>query len=196
MLAAAALAGCIQQTHRAEVATRPLPPPSTRPVQHTGRLWIELYPSGTNRQCSTAQGQRPLCFEDVQDNLARALQNALWPSFPAVRVKERGDNLAPGDYVLLVDLTLSPKAPDRVGPGWSAVARGRWQLARDGLPVVGEQVSARSRPVFPYGRSLGSGAGEVVEAVAEHIGGVLAALPEPRPLVPAALPRVATVGRH
>lgn len=192
LFASAALIGCIQQTHRVEVSTRTLPPPSAKPVQHTGRLWVELYPRGGNRQCATARGERPLCFEGVQDKLARALGDALWPSFPAVRVKRRGDNLAPGDYVLLVDLSLSPVPPDRTGPGWSALARGRWQLARDGLPVIGERLSARSRAAFAYGRPLGAGAGDVVEAVAEHIGGALAALPEPRPLAPALLPRVAT----
>ncbi len=194
LLAAAASAGCIQQTHKVEVATRTLPPASARPVQHTGRLWIELYPRGTNRQCVAVAGQRPLCFEDVQDKLARALADALWPSFPAVRVKQRGDDLHPGDYVLLVDLVLEPVPPDRTGPGWSASARGRWQLVRDGLPVMGERVGARSQAVFPYGRPLGTGAGEVVEAVAEHIGSALAALPEAQPLAPAMLPRVAATG--
>lgn len=193
LLGTGALAGCIRQVHGVEVATRPLPPPAANAVQHSGRLWIELYPRGDDRQCATAQGQRPLCFENVQGQLARALRGALWPSFPAVRVKRRSDNLAPGDYVLLVDLVLDPVAPDSSGPGWSARGRGRWQLVRDGLPVIGERVSARSRAVFAYGRPLGAGAGEVVEAVAEHIGSALAALPETRPLLPASLPRVASM---
>lgn len=191
VLLAVALGGCIRQAHRVEVATRTLPPASSRPVQHTGRLWIELYPLGGNRQCRTAAGQRPLCFEDVQDKLARSLRDALWPSFPQVRLKRRADDLAPGDYVLLVDLVLDPRAPDRSGPGWSAVARGRWQLARNGLPVIGEQVSARSQAVFAYGRPLGVGAGEVIEAVAEHIGGALASLPETDPIASPPLPGVA-----
>ncbi len=190
LLGGVAAGGCTQ-AHRVVIRSAQ-PPPVEAAVLHSGRLWIELRDHTDNRQCVRASGQRPVCFENVAESLAASLQAVLWPSFPEVREKRRGDNLEPGDYLLLVDLDLAPLPSDGSGPGWSAGARGRWQLVRDGMPVTGESLSSRSRAEFPYGRPLGTGAGEVIDAVAAHIGSVVAKLPELRPVPTPAMPAVAT----
>lgn len=166
LAASVALAGCTQ-AHRVVIRSVQ-PPPVQAAVLHSGRLWIELRDHTDDRQCVRARDQRPVCFENVADSLTASLRAVLWPSFPAVREKTREDNLEPGDYLLLVDLSMAPLPSDGSGPGWSAGARGRWQLVRDGLPVTGESLSARSRADFAYGRPLGLGAGEVIDAVAAH----------------------------
>jgi hypothetical protein len=107
-------------------------------VRHTGDLFIELRDHTPNHQCSIFAGERKLCFDRVSDALGQSLEHTLWPSFRHVRVKRKADNLAPGDYLLLVDLELDPEPADDHGPGWSASATGRWQLVRDGIPLAGD----------------------------------------------------------
>jgi hypothetical protein len=182
------LAGCMQ-THEAKVQTALLPPPSANPVQHTGRLWVELGSDTWENQCRTPKGQRMLCFDGVRRATFGALQRSLWTSFPGVALRE-GDALAPGDYVLSLDVTINAQAPDAEGPGWSAVAAGGFRLSRDGKVLHEERLGSRSRPAFAYGGALGVGAGEVVDAFASHIAEVLSGVAEERPLRAAPLPAV------
>lgn len=181
-------AGCMQ-THEAKVQTALLPPPSATPVQHTGRLWVELGTDTWENQCRTPKGQRMLCFDGVRRATFGALQRSLWTSFPGVALRE-GDALAPGDYVLTLDVTINAQAPDAEGPGWSAVAAGGFRLSRDGKVLHEERLGSRSRPAFAYGGALGVGAGEVVDAFASHIAEVLSGVAEERPLRAAPLPAV------
>lgn len=163
-------------------------------VPHSGRLWIEL--EGTpDRQCSRPEGQRPLCFAGIGEALGASIERTLWPAFPHVAVKRKGDNLEPGDYLLHVTLAMQPLAADEHGPGWSAAARAEWKLVRDGLPLASERVASRSRSEFPYGRSLGAGASEVVSSIAVHVASVVGGLPEMRPVPGVPLPPVATEAR-
>lgn len=182
------LAGCMQ-THEAKVQTALLPPPSANPVQHTGRLWVELGSDTWENQCRTPKGQRMLCFDGVRRATFGALQRSLWTSFPGVALRE-GDALAPGDYVLSLDVTINAQAPDAEGPGWSAIAAGGFRLSRDGKVLHEERLGSRSRPAFAYGGALGVGAGEVVDAFASHIAQVLSGVAEERPLRAAPLPAV------
>ena len=158
-------------------------------MQHTGRLWVELGTDTWENQCRTPKGQRMLCFDGVRRATFGALQRSLWTSFPAVALRE-GDTLAPGDYVLTLDVTLNAQAPDAEGPGWSAVAAGGFRLSRDGKVLHEERLGSRSRPAFAYGGALGVGAGEVVDAFASHIAEVLSGVAEDRPLRAAPLPAV------
>lgn len=158
---------------------------------HSGRLWIELSGLTEDRQCVRPTGQNSVCFSRVHDAIATALAQTAWTSFPAVAKKVKGDDLAPGDYVLLVALEIDALPPDARGPGWSAAARARWKLVRDGLPVASGTVASRSRADFAYGSVLGIAAGEVVGAVSAHIAGRVGELPESRPQPPVPLPPVA-----
>ncbi len=194
LLALSAAAGCTQR-HHAPVASS-VPPPVHPEVLHTGRLWLSFEGHTPDTQCVRPAETRALCFENVRDALARALERGLWPSFPRVAVKEHGDELAPGDYVLWVHLGLEAQGPHDTRPGWSAAVRGRWQLIRDGFPVAGETVVSRSRADFAYGRSLGIGAGEVLDAVSVHIASVLGSLPEPQSQLAIPLPVVETAELH
>jgi hypothetical protein len=187
-LAGSTLAGCMQH-HEAKVQTALLPPPSAAPVQHTGRLWVELGSDTWENQCRTPKGQRMLCFDGVRRATFGALERSLWTSFPDVALRE-GEALAPGDYVLTLDVTLNAQAPDAEGPGWSAVAAGGFRLSRDGKILHEERLGSRSRPGFAYGSALGVGAGEVVDAFAVHVAQVLGAVVEDRPLRAAPLPSV------
>jgi hypothetical protein len=190
LLALSAGAGCTQR-HHAPVASS-VPPPVRPEVLHTGRLWLSFEGHTPDTQCVRPGEARALCFEHVREALARALERGLWPSFPEVSVKEHGDELAPGDYLLWVQLGLEAQAPQDAGPGWSAVVRGRWRLIRDGFPVAGETVFSRSRADFPYGHSLGVGAGEVLDAVSVRIASVLGGLPEKQSQLAVPLPPVET----
>lgn len=169
------------QRHVARVEAAGGPPPDIEMVRHAGDLFIELRSHTADRQCAITQGERKLCFDRVSDALGRSLEQKLWPSFRNVRVKRSADNLAPGDYLLLVDLQLRPMRADESGPGWSASAGGKWQLVRDGIPLAGESIASRSRADFYYGRSLGQGGSEVVAAIASHVATVVGQLPELRP---------------
>lgn len=190
LVAAGSALACTQH-HTAPVASAELAPPGEPAVQHTGRLWIEL--EGTpDKQCERTTTERPLCFSGVRDAVGSALGRTLWPSFPQVAVKRKGDDIQPGDYLLHLRLRIDGREPDASAPGWAAAVSGRWQLVRDGLPLAGESVSSRSRGDFPYGRALGAGAGEAVDAVSMHIARVIGQLPELRPIASRPLPAVAT----
>jgi len=182
------LGGCMQ-SHEAKVQSALLPPPSATPVQHTGRLWVELGNDTWENQCRTPKGQRMLCFDGVRRATFGALSRSLWTSFPDVALRD-GDALSPGDYVLTLDITLNAQAPDAEGPGWSALAAGGFRLTRDGKVLHEERLGSRSRPAFAYGSALGVGAGEVVDALAVHVAEVLGAVAEERPLHAAPLPAV------
>jgi hypothetical protein len=182
-------AGCMK--HRAKLEPNPLPPPAGKRVLHTGRLWIEVREPTKNTQCAKVAGHQPVCFENVKNKLATSLKSVLWPSFPDVGVRGARDQPEPGDYLLSVNLDVEPLAPGGSVPGWSAGARGHWQLVRDGVHLAGAAVASQSRAEFAYGRPLAIAAAEVIDAVAMHVAGVLNELPEKKPLEPLALPPVA-----
>jgi hypothetical protein len=184
----ATLSGCVQH-HEARVQTAALPPPNATPVQHTGRLWVELGDATWQKQCRAPAGKRLLCFGGVRSATFAALERTLWTSFPDV-VLRSGEAPRPGDYVLSLDITIDAMPPDAEGPGWSAVAAGGFRLMRDGKVLHAERLGSRSRAAFAYGTPLGIGAGEVVDAFAVHLAQVLGAVPEDRPLRPVALPAV------
>jgi hypothetical protein len=187
-LGLALLAGCMQH-HEARVQTALLPPPSEAPVQHTGRLWVELGDATWETQCRFPKGQRQVCFAGVRKAAFGALARSLWTSFPEVTLRD-GEPVPTGDYLLKLDITLDAMPPDADGPGWSAIAAGGFRLSRDGKTLHEERLGSRSRPAFAYGSALGVGAGEVVDAFAAHVAQVLGAVEEQRPLRPAPLPAV------
>ncbi|HLV65389.1 MAG TPA: hypothetical protein VKY73_06240 [Polyangiaceae bacterium] len=193
LVPAALLLGCSTAPfpyHTARVQTARIPPPPEPVVRHSARLWLELDPGVVPSQCVTPPGKRLLCFEDVHQPLATALGHSLWTSFPEVEVLGRGDQPAPGDYRLIVSLALSAVPPGASGPGWAAHAKGSWELVRDKRALAGQAFESRSRAEFAYGRPLGAGAGEVVNAVAFHIGRELGRVPESNPERPVPLPEV------
>lgn len=193
LLALVITAGCAHH-HQAKVAPAPVPPPSADRVTHSSPLWVELE-GLPERQCTKPRGERALCFAGLKEALGQSLERTLWPSFPRVQIKRKGDNVMPGDYLLHVTLAVEPLPPDESGPGWSAAARGEWRLVRDGLPLASEAVSSRSRADFPYGRSLGAGAEEVLGAIAVHTARVIGELPELRPELGVPLPPVVSERR-
>ncbi len=185
---ALSLPACLQH-HEAKVQTALLPPPTPAPVQHTGRLWVQLGEATWENQCRTPARQRMLCFDGVRRSAFGALKRSLWTSFPDVALHE-GDALQPGDYLLTLDITINAVAPDAEGPGWSALAAGGFRLSRDGKVLHEERLGSRSRASFAYGSALGVGAGEVVDAFAVHVAQVLGAVAEERPLRGVPLPAV------
>jgi hypothetical protein len=188
LLTCALLSACVQN-HEARVQTALLPPPIATPVQHTGRLWVELGNATWENQCRTPTGQRMVCFDGVRRAAFGALERSLWTSFPNVALRD-GEALAPGDYLLTLDVTLTASPPDAEGPGWSAIASGGFRLTRDGKLLREERLGSRSRAAFAYGGPLGVAAGEVVDAFAAHVAQVLGGIAEERPLTPAPLPAV------
>lgn len=177
------------QQHDAKVQTALLPPPSSAPVQHTTKLWVELGDATWENQCRTPPGQRLICFDGVRRAVFGALERSLWTSFPEVELRD-GDKLASGDYLLQLDVTVDALPPDAEGPGWSALAAGGFKLSRDGKVLREERLGSRSRAAFAYGGALGVGAGEVVDAVAVHVAEVLGTVAEDRPLRATPLPAV------
>lgn len=182
------LGGCTLH-HQAKVQTALLPPPSATPVQHTGKLWVELGEATWENQCRTPENQRMICFDGVRRAAFGALERSLWTSFPEVALRD-GERLQPGDYVLTLDVTVNALPPDAEGPGWSAVAAGGFRLSRDGHVLHEERLGSRSRAAFAYGGALGVGAGEVVDAFAAHVAEVLGGVAEERPLKATPLPAV------
>jgi hypothetical protein len=182
--------GACAQYHDARVQTAALlPPPTAAPVVHSTKLWIELGNATWENQCRSPKGQRPLCFDGVRRAAFGALARGLWTSFPEVALRD-GDPVQAGDYVLRLDITLNALPPDAEGPGWSALAAGGFQLSRDGRVLHEERLGSRSRATFPYGSALGVGAGEVVDAFASHVAGVLGAVAEDHPMRATPLPAV------
>jgi hypothetical protein len=177
------------QQHDAKVQTALLPPPTSAPVQHTTKLWVELGDATWENQCRTPAGQRLICFDGVRRAAFGALERSLWTSFPEVELRD-GDKLASGDYLLQLDVTVDALPPDSEGPGWSALAAGGFKLSRDGKVLREERLGSRSRAAFAYGGALGVGAGEVVDAVAVHVAEVLGSVAEDRPLRATPLPAV------
>ena len=108
--------GCMQH-HEAKVQTALLPPPVASPVQHTGRLWVELGNATWENQCRTPKGQRMLCFDGVRRATFGALERSLWTSCPDVALRD-GDAVQAGDYVLTLDVTLNAQQPDGNVQGW------------------------------------------------------------------------------
>ena len=187
---ALALSGCFAG-HSAEVQRSQLPPLPDPITRHEGRLLIQLSAEGVpESQCVAYEQYQTLCFEGVRSAIEDSLSDLLWPSFPEVKVRGRADDLEPGDYLVQVELKLDALPPDASRYGWSAAAKGRWRVVRDGLPLEGESLSTRSRGDFAYGSGLGQAAGEVVDAVAAHIASVVVRLPEPAPRPPVPLPPV------
>jgi hypothetical protein len=189
LLLAFGLLGCAPR-HVAQVGVPELPPLPGPAVRHSGKLWIELRGYTEGRQCARPEGQRTLCFDRVDEAMARAILQTTWTSFPGVALKRRGDELGPGDYLLLVTAAVLPVASHLEGPGWSSEAHAGGQLARDGLPVASGEASSRSRAGFGYGRALGVAAGEAIGAIAAHIASRLVELPEARPQPAVPLPPV------
>lgn len=180
--------GCMH--HEAKVRTASLPTPSPSPVQHTGRLWVELGDATWEHQCRSPKGQRELCFSGVRRATFSALERSLWNSFPEIALRE-GDTIPAGDYLLKLDVTIDASAPDRgERSGWSALASGGFELSRDGQVLRSEKLGSRSRADFGYGSALGVAAGEVVDAFAVHVAQVLGTIPEDRPFQPVPLPAV------
>lgn len=178
------------QNHSAPVHTAHLPPPPDPVVLHSSRIWIELAPGVGAAQCVKPKANRPICFEDVDQALESSLGRALWTSFPGVGTLSYGGAPENGDYVLRLDLRLKAVPPSEGGPGWAAHASGRWLLERDGVPLAEERVESLSRADFGYGSPLGFAAGEVVDAIAVHIGRTLGQVPETHPNQPRPLPPV------
>lgn len=190
--AACFLPGCATfGGHTAEVESQQLPPLPDPITRHTSRVLIQLPKEATDdSQCVAYEGYQTLCFVGIRSSLEQSLSGLLWPSFPEVRVRRRGDELKPGDYLVQVELRVDALPPDASRYGWSAAAKGRWRVVRDGLPVRGESLSTRSRGDFAYGSGLGQAAGEVVDAVAAHIAQIMVTLPESEPHPVVLLPPV------
>jgi hypothetical protein len=187
-LFASLLVGCMH--HEAKVSSASLPTPSPSPVQHTGRLWVELGDATWEHQCRSPKGLRELCFTGVRRAAFAALERSLWNSFPEIALRE-GDRVPAGDYLLKLDVTIDASPPDRAErAGWSAFATGGFELSRDGRVLRSEKLGSRSRADFGYGSALGVAAGEVVDAFAVHVAEVLGNIPEDRPFQPVPLPAV------
>lgn len=182
--------GCGLASHTAEIQSAPLAPPPEPVTRHFAPVWLEIDPGVVPSQCVAPRGQRRLCFEDVHTAFARSLGQALWTSFPDAPVLGPGDEPRPGDYRLVVELKVDAVPPSEGGPGWAARAVGRFRLLRDGTPLTAAQVESRSRAEFAYGRPLGIGAGEVIDAIALEIANELGRVPETRPELARPLPAV------
>lgn len=177
--------------HHAPLKSAELPPLAPT-VLHANRLWIQVADRMPENDCVAPGDARLLCFEHLRSTLGSALTRSLWTSFPGVEIAQSSKAPPAGDYVLQIDLDLEALPPDASGPGWSAGARGNWRLERDGKTLGGEQVASRSRADFAYGSPLGTGASEVISAIAVRIGMTLGGVPESRIVSPVPLPEVAT----
>ena len=82
--------------------------------------------------------------------------------------------------------------PELDAMGWSAGARGHYQLSRDGVALAGAGLASRSRGGFGFDETLGTLGSEVVQAIAAHIGHVVVTVPEPSPERFVVLPPVVT----
>ncbi len=176
--------------HWAPIEASQLPPPPGEKVLHTDRIVVHLTDEAAETQCVAYDRYRPVCFYNIRRALEQGLARGLWPSFPDVVFgdpKEAG----PSDYLLQVEVTLDALPPDDAGPGWSAGARSRFRVLREGRVIAEETLASRSRAQFPYGTPLGEGATEVVDATILHVAHAVSQIPESRPDEPKPLPRVA-----
>ncbi len=128
-------------------------------------------------QCIEHAGRRPMCFEQVHDAIEVSLRRALSKRFDDIRVRRRGDAIAPHELVLQVQVALDTVDPTRKGPGWAALLEGDWQLMRNGRSLLREHVRSQSDPTFAYGSSLGPAAAQVVAAVTRRVATELGQFP-------------------
>lgn len=182
--------GCSTR-HWAGVSESQLPPPQGDRVLHTDRLIVQMRSESPSTQCVAYEKYRPVCFHNIRDAVENGLARGLWPAFPEVVVGSPLD-VGPSDYLLQVEVTLDALPPDEAGPGWSAGARSRFRLLREGKVLAEETVASRSRAQFPYGAPLGEGATEVVDATILHMASIVSQVPELRPDKPALLPKIAS----
>lgn len=167
-----------------------LPPPPGEKVLHTDRIVVHLTSEAAETQCVAYDRYHPVCFYNIRSALEEGLARGLWPSFPDVIMGAPKD-AGPSDYLLQVEVTLDALPPDDAGPGWSAGARSRFRVLREGKIIAEETLASRSRAQFPYGTPLGEGATEVIDATILHVAQAVSQIPESRPDEPKPLPRVA-----
>ncbi len=172
------LTGCGITYHQAEIRSSRLAPPAEPVTRHSAPIWLEIDPGVVPSQCVVPRGQRKLCFEDVHGALATALSQSLWTSFPDAPVLGPGDEPHPGDYRLVIELRMEAVPPSEGGPGWAALGRGKFRLIRGQQTLATSALESRSRAEFAYGKPLGIGASEVIDAIATHIAGELSKIPE------------------
>ncbi len=152
---------------------------------------IHVTEESRETQCVAYEKFHPVCFYNVRPALEQGLARSLWPTFPEVVIGTPKD-AGPSDYLLQVDVTLDALPPDDAGPGWSAGARSRFRLLREGKIVAEETLASRSRAQFAYGAPLGEAATEVMNATVLHVASAIYQVPESRPDAPMPLPRVAS----
>lgn len=157
---------------------------------HTDRILVHVTDAAAERQCVAYDRFHPVCFYNIRAALESGLARSLWPSFPDVVIGSPKD-ARPSDYLLQVEITLDALPPDDAGPGWSAGARSRFRVIREGKVIAEETLASRSRAQFPYGTPLGEGATEVIDATVLHVAAAVSKIPESRPDEPKPLPRVA-----
>lgn len=184
------LSGCGFPSHRAEIKSSSSLAPPEPVIRHFSPVWLEIDPGVVPSQCVRPAGQRRLCFEDVHAALASALTQSLWTSFPEAPVLGPGDRPGPDDYRLIVQLQIEAVSPSEGGPGWAARGAGSFRLLRGDHTLSAAELESKSRPEFAYGRPLGVGAGEVIDAIAQKIASELARVPETRGEPPRTLPAV------
>jgi hypothetical protein len=160
----------------------PISPPAMDPiasaVTHRTRLWVEFDQGMLDEQCVKPKGQRELCFQGVRRALEDAVGSVLWTSFPEIERRTSESRIEPTDYVLKLAVALEPLPPDARAPGWSVGARGAWELQRGSEKLARAGVASRSRGDLPYGSSLGTGAADVLSAIATQVAKVAAEVPE------------------
>lgn len=188
-LVSLSLAGC-SKSHWAEVKTADIPPSPEARVLHASRVVVHITPATDEPQCVAYERYRPVCFYNIRPTLEAALRRQLWPAFPDVVFGEPAD-ASPSDYLLQVELELDALPPDDAGPGWSAGARSRFRLMREGKVLAEETLASRSRAEFPYGAPLGAAASEVLDASLVHIAMQVSRVEEAHPPRPTPLPSVA-----
>lgn len=157
---------------------------------HTDRILVHVTDAAAETQCVAYDRFHPVCFYNIRAALESGLARSLWPSFPDVVIGSPKE-ARPSDYLLQVEITLDALPPDDAGPGWSAGARSRFRVIREGKVIAEETLASRSRAQFPYGTPLGEGATEVIDATVLHVADVVSKIPESRPDEPKPLPRVA-----
>ena len=147
-------------------------------------------PSTENTQCLKYERYRAVCYKEIRGAIEDGLVKSLWPAFPEVLLGDV-DDATPNDYILQVEAKMDALPPDSSGPGWSAGAKFRYRLLRDGQTLKEATTASRSRPEFAYGAPLGGAGTEVINASLMHIADEISRVPEQRPFVGVPLPQVA-----